>query len=118
MRRRCYDKKRKDYKWYGAKGIIVCERWLTFKLFAADMAATWFYGATIERKDGAGNYEPANCSWKILAEQQRNRRHCLHTQKGPVIKRLLAEGRSQAAIGKELGMSQAQVSCWACGWYA
>lgn len=36
MIRRCYDKNRKDYKWYGAKGITVCNRWLCFEYFCED----------------------------------------------------------------------------------
>jgi hypothetical protein len=29
MKARCYKKSKTDYKWYGAKGIIVCEEWLS-----------------------------------------------------------------------------------------
>ena len=41
------------------------------------MESTWFQGATIERKDVNGDYEPQNCTWLKKTEQQQNRRDSL-----------------------------------------
>lgn len=73
MRKRCFRKNHKDYPRYGGRGITVCERWLSFEGFLADMGEAPA-GLTLERKDSDGNYEPGNCKWATWAEQRLNRR--------------------------------------------
>jgi hypothetical protein len=63
--------KTEAYKKYGARGISVCDRWLTFENFLADMGEPPA-GASIDRKNGSGNYEPGNCRWASAKEQARN----------------------------------------------
>ncbi len=75
MKRRCYDTKRRDYKYYGGRSIAVCERWRSsFVNFFADMGPKPFPGATIERIDNDGNYEKSNCKWATQEEQKKNTR--------------------------------------------
>jgi hypothetical protein len=71
MRERCNNPKAKAYKYYGARGIKVCERWDSFELFLSDMGPRP-EGTSIERKDNGGNYEPSNCYWATDYEQAQN----------------------------------------------
>jgi len=75
MKERCYKPKDSRYKWYGARGITVCDRWLeSFENFRDDMLSTWKPGLTLDRIDNDGNYEPSNCRWTTKSEQSFNRR--------------------------------------------
>ena len=78
MHQRCSNPNNKDYKWYGALGVTVCDEWVltnysVFKAWA--LAAGYRPGLTIDRIDPSGSYTPNNCRWVTIQEQQRNRRN-------------------------------------------
>ena len=74
MKRRCNDPTRHNYKYYGGRGIKVCQRWQgSFDAFYDDMGARP-EGHSIDRVDNSGNYDPNNCRWATMAEQTANRR--------------------------------------------
>ena len=75
MRQRCSNPKNKSYKYYGALGVSVCEQWQQYGPFR-DWAMKNGYkeGLTIDRINTYGNYEPDNCRWITIQEQQKNRK--------------------------------------------
>ena len=62
------------WKYYGGRGITVCDKWLTFSGFLEDMGVAK-EGESIERIDPDGNYEKDNCRWATKIEQARNKRN-------------------------------------------
>jgi hypothetical protein len=82
IKSRCNNKKSHNYKYYGGRGIKVCNRWQKFENFSDDMLQSYIdhvekYGeknTTIDRIDNNGDYKKANCRWSTIQVQSKNRR--------------------------------------------
>lgn len=75
MKQRCFNPNSRAYKYYGNRGIVVCDEWKdNFQAFY-DWAMNNGYAdnLSIDRKDVNGNYEPSNCRWATEIEQQNNK---------------------------------------------
>ena len=95
---RCVNRNIPSWENYGGRGITICDRWLKFEDFLADMGPKPSNGYSIDRIDVNGNYEPGNCRWATIHEQSRNKR----------TNRFIEwNGRTQIVSdwAKELGMS-------------
>lgn len=80
MIKRCYNEHCKTYKYYGGRGIVICDEWLKYPNFKNwaylngydESAPKW--QCTIDRIDCNGNYTPDNCRWVSMDIQRKNKR--------------------------------------------
>lgn len=75
MRDRCYRKASVVYKYYGERGITVCDEWnhdfAKFRDWA--IASGYKDNLTLDRIDNSLGYSPDNCRWATVFAQQGNR---------------------------------------------
>jgi hypothetical protein len=74
MKARCYNKNSNSYKYYGEKGITVCDEWLnSFETFLKDMGNKPGLRYSIERINNLKGYSKENCKWALIQEQNSNK---------------------------------------------
>jgi hypothetical protein len=81
IRQRCFNPKNISYPQYGGRGIKVCDEWFEFENFYRDMGPEYESRIAKGEKisldrypDNDGNYEPGNCRWATIEQQNRNMR--------------------------------------------
>jgi hypothetical protein len=81
MKQRCHNSADAKFHHYGGRGIKVCDEWMhNFGAFFEWAMANGYDETaprgqcTIDRINNDGNYEPSNCRWTTMAEQNRNQR--------------------------------------------
>jgi len=106
MIQRCLNPRCREFKYYGGRGITVCDRWLEaqgFPNFLADVGPQPFKRASVHRVDNDGDYTPGNVVWADPKTQLRNTR----------ANRLLTHaGRTMVLVAwaEEIGMKRVTLS--------
>lgn len=120
IRNRCNNPKGQDYKYYGGRGIRVCDRWDRYVLFVEDVGPHPGPGWTLDRIDGDKDYEPGNVRWATRETQARNRNYCTLTEADAAKVRELygpykrydraRTGPTQAELARMFGVTQGLIS--------
>lgn len=73
---RCHNPNSISYKYYGAKGITVCDEWKNNFNSFVEWALSNGYNDTlsIDRINNSKGYFPTNCRWVPLSEQSKNKK--------------------------------------------
>lgn len=75
MKNRCNNPRSKEYRYYGAKGVKVCDEWDDYSVFRAWAYANGYKeneGLSIDRINVDGMYSPENCRWATVKQQMNN----------------------------------------------
>lgn len=104
MRLRCLTKGYRDYKYYGGRGVTVCDEWKnSYDDFRAWAISSGFRkGMTIDRKENDEGYSPDNCTWSTMAEQALNKA-------STIVVEFRGERGPLCAFADRLGMDKALV---------
>lgn len=73
MKQRCYNPNSQRWKYYGARGITICDEWLSdfTNFYNWSIKNGWRSGLSIDRLDRDLGYEPSNCEWITVSENSR-----------------------------------------------
>jgi len=97
MLQRCLNPKHPRFDGWGGRGIVVCDRWMKFENFLADMGRRPSPHHSLDRIDNDGNYEPDNCRWATPAQQRASKR--------PPSNMIVYQGRTLRQWADQLGIT-------------
>ena len=90
MKERCYNQNNYHYKYYGARGIKICDEWLgengLINFYNWAMSNGYTDKLTIDRINVNGDYEPNNCRWETMLKQANNKRNTCYIEYNGVKK--------------------------------
>jgi len=126
MKCRCYNPKTNGYKYYGGKGVCVCQEWLDdiLSFMRWSFESGYKKGLSIDRKNADMDYSPMNCQWIPRTK------NCGKTQKKPATNRAIVYHEtpiydifrirtefnlSQIEFAQKIGVCQSSVSQWESG---
>jgi hypothetical protein len=119
MIQRCENPGHWAYKYYGGRGIKVCDRWHDFRLFLEDVERDIGQrpdGMTLDRTNTDGDYEPGNVRWATMSEQRCNRRDFDADRVRAVISRYRS-GETRASIARALDLKYDAVKAIVLRWH-
>ena len=102
MKTRCLNQRSNNWQRYGGRGIVICERWLSFPNFLADMGERP-EGTSLDRIDNNGPYEPGNCRWATREEQANNTSQNIFADWG-------GQRKTATQLARMLGLNNKRVS--------
>jgi len=107
LKTRCKYAHRKDFKWYGARGITVCPEWQNdFAAFLKEIGPRPSPKHSVDRINNDTGYEPGNVRWATALEQRHNTRTIkLTLEKAREIKARLAGGEPRRLLAAAFGVS-------------
>lgn len=113
MKVRCYNSGDKSYKWYGARGIRVCDRWRkSFANFLSDVGPKPSDKHSIDRyPDNDGDYKPSNCRWATKSQQEFNKRKGLRSFPSARLAAIFLK-MPPDVIADHLGIDEDDVLSW------
>lgn len=116
MKQRCYDPNSPAFKYYGQRGIVVCQEWREFKPFYEwAISSGYQQGLFLDRINNDGNYEPTNCRFTTPLESNRNRSFCKLTPEQVVqICQLVRDGTKKKQIRLQFNISRVTLSNLLC----
>lgn len=101
MLSRCNNPKDRSYRYYGGRGIRVCDSWKDYRVFLSDMGPRPSVSHSLDRIDVNNGYSLENCRWATRSEQQQNKTSTRFYTNG-VFTGTLVECATYVGISKEL----------------
>lgn len=101
MQQRCLNPNNARYSSYGGRGILIHQAWkIDFLNFLVDMGLCPSKDSSLERIDVNGNYEPSNCKWIPLGQQNLNKQKVVYYDDiKREVERIINESKnSEAAV--------------------
>lgn len=86
MLNRCNNVNSKSYKYYGKRGINVCEKWLNYNNFKRDMYSSFNVNLSLDRINNNKGYSKNNCRWTTANIQNNNTRRNCYIKHDGIIK--------------------------------
>ena len=116
---RCTNPNQPHYERYGGRGVTICDAWRkSFEAFYADMGDPPTDQHSIDRIDNDRGYEPGNCRWATIEEQNANRRPrepiCGEANNkakltADIVRQIRASSDTGADLSRRYGVSQTAI---------
>ncbi|GAB6276282.1 MAG: hypothetical protein SAMD01599839_08220 [Rectinema sp.] len=98
IKNRCMNPKSTQYRWYGGRGINICEEWMSFEPFMKWAFENGYKNnLTIDRKNNECDYYPENCHWITASENTRKQKSDREALRARLLVSQISSERSERA---------------------